>query len=216
MIYLLKGIQYPDPGMHVAMASICTDNGLQGMCNNFEALAAHLLPYDPVIKKQAVSPKYLAAQISALEGDSAEISDTTGKKPSIGKSGVHIHYHMTVEYHKLSVEQDRELREWRVSNRDNKRCKSGKNTMDKREGIPTTSFQITNSSPPLFLRISRGLWLNRMSLKKSQMLKDKLLGWFRPLWPRCQPISQNHLLTLKVPRKVTLQSILEQEKNSST
>ena len=79
------------------MASICTDNGLQGMHNNFEATAAHLLPYDPVIKKQAASTKCPAGQISALEGDSAEIADTTGKKPSIRKLGVHLCYHMNLE-----------------------------------------------------------------------------------------------------------------------
>ena len=35
------------------MASIKTDNGLEGMRNNFEATAAHLLPYDPVAKKRS-------------------------------------------------------------------------------------------------------------------------------------------------------------------
>ena len=65
------------------MASICTDNGLQGMHYNFEATAAHLLPYDPVIKKRAASTSCPAAQISALEGDIAEITDRVGKKPQI-------------------------------------------------------------------------------------------------------------------------------------
>ena len=43
--YLLEGIQCPDPGLQVATASICTNNGMQGMHNNFEATATHLLPY---------------------------------------------------------------------------------------------------------------------------------------------------------------------------
>ena len=34
------------------MASIKTYNGPEGMRNNFEATAAHLLPYDPVAKKR--------------------------------------------------------------------------------------------------------------------------------------------------------------------
>ena len=63
------------------MASICTDNRLQGMHNNIEATPAHLLSYDPVIKKQAASTRHLAAQ---MEGDSAEIADTIAKKPTIG------------------------------------------------------------------------------------------------------------------------------------
>ena len=92
-----QGIQCPDPGLQVAMASIHTNSRLQGMHNNFEAKAAHLLPYDPVIKKRAASTRCPVAQISALEGDSAEIADTIGKKPSIGKSGVHLHYHMNTD-----------------------------------------------------------------------------------------------------------------------
>ena len=53
--YLLEGIQCPDPGLQVAMASIHTNNGLQGMHNNFKATATHILPYDPVIKRRAAS-----------------------------------------------------------------------------------------------------------------------------------------------------------------
>ena len=62
---LLEGIQCPDPGLQAAMASIHTDNGLQGMCNNFEATTAHLLQYDPVIKKRAAPTRCPAAQILA-------------------------------------------------------------------------------------------------------------------------------------------------------
>ena len=53
--YLLEGIQCPDPGLQAAMASIHTDNRPQGMHNNFEATATHLLPYDPVTNKRAAS-----------------------------------------------------------------------------------------------------------------------------------------------------------------
>ena len=82
--YLLEFVQCPNPGLQVAMASIHTDNRLQGMCNNFEATAAHLLPYDPVMKKRAASTRHPAAQISSLEGDSAKIAHTIGKKPTLG------------------------------------------------------------------------------------------------------------------------------------
>ena len=41
MGYLLEGIQCPDPGLQVAIASMCTNNGLQGMCSNFKATATH-------------------------------------------------------------------------------------------------------------------------------------------------------------------------------
>ena len=66
------------------MASIKTDNGPEGMRNNFEATAAHLLPYDPVAKKRPGGQKRGSAQISSV----MDPSPTTTKKPSIGKTGV--------------------------------------------------------------------------------------------------------------------------------
>ena len=50
-------IQFSDPRLEAAMASIKTDNGLEGMRNNFEATAAHLWPYDPVAKKRSSGQK---------------------------------------------------------------------------------------------------------------------------------------------------------------
>ena len=139
------------------MASIHTDNGPQGMCSNFEATAAHLLPYDPVIKKRAASTRHPAAQILALEGDSAEIADTIGKNPSIGKSGVHLCFHMNLEYHELTAEQKRELSEWRESNPNFKHSKSGKNTRGKLKGCPNNKFPNSKQVSPLFLGRSRRL-----------------------------------------------------------
>ena len=52
--FLHEVIQCSDPGLQAAMASIKTDNSLEGMRNNFEATAAHLLPYDPVAKRDQV------------------------------------------------------------------------------------------------------------------------------------------------------------------
>ena len=54
---LLEATQYSDPGLQAAMASIKTNNGLEGMRNTFEATAAHLLPYDPVAKKRSSGQK---------------------------------------------------------------------------------------------------------------------------------------------------------------
>ena len=45
-----------------------------------------------------------------------EASDATTKKPSIGKTGVHLYYHKTSEYRTLNQEQKDELREWRANN----------------------------------------------------------------------------------------------------
>ena len=79
--FLLEAIQCSDPGLQAAMASIKTDNGPEGMRNNFEATAAHLLPYDPVAKKRSNGQKRGSAQISSV----MDPTPTTTKKPSIGK-----------------------------------------------------------------------------------------------------------------------------------
>ena len=55
--FLLEAIQCSDPGLQATMASIKTGNGLEGMRNNFEATAAHLLPYDPVAKRDQVDKR---------------------------------------------------------------------------------------------------------------------------------------------------------------
>ena len=67
--YLLEGIQCADAGLQAAMASVQTDNSADGMHNDFEKAAAHLLPYDPVAKKRATMTKNKrsAAQISSVE-----------------------------------------------------------------------------------------------------------------------------------------------------
>ena len=38
------------------------------------------------------------------------------KKPSIGRTGIHLHYYKTGEYRNLSREQKEELKEWRANN----------------------------------------------------------------------------------------------------
>ena len=115
--YLLEGIQCSDAGLQAAMASVRTDNGADGMRNDFEKAAAHLLPYDPVAKKRAAvtQNKRSAAQISSIELEEesvkGEVSSTMmSKKASIGKTGVHLWYHTPAEYDNLSNEQKDELR----------------------------------------------------------------------------------------------------------
>ena len=99
--FLLEAIQCSDPGLQATMASIKTDNSLEGMRNNFEASAAHLLPYDPVAKKRSSGYKRGSTQISSL----VEVSDATTKKPSIGENGVHLQFHKNSEYMTLNQEQ---------------------------------------------------------------------------------------------------------------
>ena len=118
--YLLEGIQCSDPGLQAAMASVRMDDGPNGMRNDFENAAAHLLPYDPVATKRAAGTKRPAANISDTRGmhgsnaSAIEISDATSKdgKVSIGKTGVHLRYHTNSEYRELSTSQKKELSEW--------------------------------------------------------------------------------------------------------
>ena len=80
--FLLKAIQCSDPGLQAAMASIKTDNGPEGIRDNFEATAAHLLPFDPAAKKRSSGQKRGSAQISSV----MDPFPTNTKKPSIGKT----------------------------------------------------------------------------------------------------------------------------------
>ena len=110
--FLLEAIQCSDPGLQAAMTSIKNGNGLEGMRNNFEAMAAHLLPYDPVAKKRLSGQKRGSAQISSA----MDTSNATMKKPSIGRTGVPLCYYKPGEYTNLTREQKDELREWRANN----------------------------------------------------------------------------------------------------
>jgi hypothetical protein len=123
--FLLEGIQCADPGLQAAMASVKTDNGPNGLRNDFEATAAHLLPYDPVAKKRTAGSKHGAATISSLDTDDANVGSVQLKK-SIGRTGVHLRYYKVDEYRKLTPEQKEELREWRKNNPVNSKVKKDK------------------------------------------------------------------------------------------
>ena len=102
------------------MASVKMDNGPNGLQNNFERAVSHLLPYDPVAKKRATGIKCGSALITLAEVENGPITTiaANSSKPSIGKTGVHLHYHKHHEYRKLMQEQHHELSEWRQNNPD--------------------------------------------------------------------------------------------------
>ena len=87
----IDAIQCADAGLQAAIASVKTDNGPHGLQNNFERAVPHLLPYDPVAKKQATGIKQGSALISLTEVHGGPITTiaTNNSKPSIGKTGVH-------------------------------------------------------------------------------------------------------------------------------
>jgi hypothetical protein len=109
--FVLESIQCSDAGLQAAMASVRTDNGPNGLRNDFEAMAAHLLPYDPVAKKHQATGKCSAAMISGV--NASEEGTTMPRKDGVGKTGVHFCFHTSAEYEKLMDEQRFKLREWR-------------------------------------------------------------------------------------------------------
>jgi hypothetical protein len=114
--YLLNAIISSDAGLQAAMASVKTDQTPNGLRNNFEATATHLMPYDPVMNKKANQSgnKRNPAEISDASGaeTGANVS-AFGAKKGIGSSGVHLRYHSPDEYKKLSKEEKDDLRQWR-------------------------------------------------------------------------------------------------------
>ena len=79
-----------------------------------------MLPYDLVGKKCATGIKRGSALISLAEVKSGPTSTIAANdsKPSIGKAGVHLHYHKHHEYRKLTQEQCCELSKWRQNSPD--------------------------------------------------------------------------------------------------
>ena len=112
--FLIDAIQCADAGLQAAMASVKTDNGPNGLQNNFERAVSHLLPYDPVANKRATGIKCGSAMISLAEAENGPIATIAANnlKPSIGNTGVHLRYHKHHEYRKLTQEQHHELSEW--------------------------------------------------------------------------------------------------------
>ena len=93
--YFLDAIQCNDAGLQATVANIQTDQGANGMQNDFELAATNLLPYDPVQKKrmeQVTGGKHGAADISDTTTDETADVNAFGTKKGIGKSGVHLQY----------------------------------------------------------------------------------------------------------------------------
>ena len=115
--HLLDGIECQDAWLQAAMAAIRTDDGADGKRHNFEDAAAYIVPADPVTRKRPPT-KRPHANISSAEAEAndndANVSSTDGKKPSIGKTGVHLRYHKYHDYWALSEDQRKELDEWRT------------------------------------------------------------------------------------------------------
>ena len=110
--HLLAAIKCSDAGLQAAIASINT--ATTGLRNNFEAAAAHLLPYDPVQKKrnERSNGKRDSAEISDVSGDTAHVA-SFGAKSGRGHTGVHLRWHKDKEFKDLPQDQHDELTLWR-------------------------------------------------------------------------------------------------------
>ena len=118
--YLLDNIQCNDAGLQAAMAGIRADNDPNNPYSkryNFEAAVAYMLPYCPVAKKLQTGEKQEYANISLVDSYNANPTNSFGSKKTIGKTGVHLHYHNKSEYASLTKAQKQELREWRDTER---------------------------------------------------------------------------------------------------
>ena len=210
--YLLDGIQCSDAGLQVAMASVRTDDGPQGMRNDFESTATHLLPYDPVAKKHAASGnKQGSAQISSVHGDEPEqvavSSATTSKtKSSIGSTGVHLRYHTPKEYDNLTIEQKDELCAWCKNTQGNKKGNSrdGKDA----KTMPTKTGHLTKK------QVSSAIAKELKNLAKqvdAQPVEDDVDAHIATLVK--DALSMQEGTTLGTKPRSTLHSILKQVRN---
>ena len=64
-------------------------------------MAAHLLLYDPVAKKQSANTKQPHSLVSDVEGTTVTVAEAN-VKAGTGKTGVHLCWHTKSEYAKLS------------------------------------------------------------------------------------------------------------------
>ena len=110
--YFLDAIQCNDAGLQATVANIQTDQGANGMQNDFELASTKLFTYDLVQKKRAervIGGKRGAADISDTTADENADVNAFGTKKGIGKSGVHLRYHNFQDYKRLPEEQKYEL-----------------------------------------------------------------------------------------------------------
>ena len=111
--YLLDAIQCNDAELQAGIANVKKDTALTGMRSSFESAASYLLPCDPVARKRRAQKQSGGISVAGTEGHEKRVA--FGAKQGIGKTGVHLRYHDSDEYEKLTSEQKKELREWRAT-----------------------------------------------------------------------------------------------------
>ena len=114
---VLANIESNDAKLLSALANVQADGGEQGKMHDFEAMAAYILPYDPVKSRRKLGQsKRKGAEISEVtstitDGKRSKTIQVSGKqlKIGVGKTGVDLRYHTPEEFNKLSQDQRDEL-----------------------------------------------------------------------------------------------------------
>ena len=104
---LIDAIDTTDPELLAALAAAKKNEETR---NSFELTVAAITPSDPVARR--INKKRSQVKIASVE-EVQPHAKIFGIKSGIGKTGVHLRYHLDHEYKALEPEQKAELGEWR-------------------------------------------------------------------------------------------------------
>jgi hypothetical protein len=185
------------------MASVRTDNGPEGMRNNFETTASHLLPYDPVARKRIATHKRDNLLISGVEGEVSVVNMTN--KPGIGKNGVHFRFYKKPEYDKLSDEKKVELKECRENNPDAVKGKEDKKRIYSKKEIASLVSK----------KVKLALGENDSAGKEEEETSAYIMSLVeKALHKKAEQTTANASFSTATASSSVLRSILKQAKNS--
>ena len=127
-----------DADVKAALANIRLQDTAQGMRNQFEKAVTHLLPTDPVKskKKRTNADISAVADVGSANSTPVDVNRRKGKqkgkkvgfKPTVGRSGVELRYHLKPEFLKLHDAQKKELVAHRKENGNYQGAWTGKST----------------------------------------------------------------------------------------
>ena len=163
---------------------------------------------------QVATGKCPAAQISAPTTEDVEVFTSTTTKRSICKTGVHLRYHTTTEYHELMVEQKKELAEWRSNNLGAKTGKlqkyNGKGHCNNKKSISATIARDVKKAFAAQPKSSCGQHNNEPDDQATTNAEKYITSVVHMMVAKMQAAGEK---TEQSKPKVTLQSILKQAKN---
>ena len=162
--HLLDAIRTSDPQLQAALANIRADDSDEGKMNDFEAMAAYILPHDPVASKRSSSKRALH-EISAMD-----LGETKGK------SGVEYRYYKPSEYSSLSDDQKEELRVFRRTKGSANKNKGGKGDKDKKKP-KITKYDKTEIVSQVIAALETKVAKHEADNKKDEEDQQKVKEW---------------------------------------